>query len=44
MEINSNPLKKWRMTPVDSKAQDLWNEYSKYENSMFERTDTKIAP
>ncbi|MEQ8360199.1 MAG: polyphosphate kinase 2 [Cytophagales bacterium] len=44
MEINSNPLKKWRMTPVDSKAQDLWNEYSKYENAMFERTDTKIAP
>lgn len=44
LEINSNPLKRWRMTEVDSKAQELWAAYSKYEKSMFEKTDSKIAP
>jgi polyphosphate kinase 2 len=43
-EIKSNPLKRWKMTPVDERAQELWNEYSKYKTRMFDKTNTKIAP
>lgn len=43
-DINSNPLKKWKMTPVDQKAQELWDSYTDYKLRMFERTDTKLSP
>lgn len=43
-EIKDNPLKRWKMTPVDEKAQALWNDYSQYKLKMFEKTNTKIAP
>lgn len=43
-EIKSNPLKRWKMTPVDKKAQALWGEYTKYKKKMFEKTDTSLAP
>lgn len=43
-DIKSNPLKRWKMTAVDEKAQALWDEYSKYKSKMFETTDTKLAP
>lgn len=42
--ILSNPLKRWKMTPVDEKAQELWNEYTKYEMKMFTETDTETSP
>ena len=37
-EIKSDPLKQWKMTPVDEKAQGLWNVYTKYKKLMFENT------
>lgn len=43
-EIKDNPLKRWKITPVDEKAQALWNDYSQYKLKMFEKTNTKIAP
>lgn len=43
-EIKENPLKRWKMTPVDEKAQELWDDYTKYKVKMFDVTDTKIAP
>ena len=43
-EIKNSPLKRWKMTTVDEKAQALWNEYSKYKNRMFKTTDTDHAP
>lgn len=43
-EIKSNPLKKWKITPVDERAQELWDQYTKYKEKMFEKTDTKGAP
>ncbi len=43
-EIRSNPLKKWKITPVDLKAQELWEEYTKYKQKMWDHTDTKLAP
>lgn len=44
LEIKESPLKHWKMTPVDMKAQELWSDYSKYKTKMFKKTDTKISP
>ncbi|MEZ4952954.1 MAG: polyphosphate kinase 2 [Saprospiraceae bacterium] len=43
-EIKSSPLKKWKMTAVDEKAQSLWNEYTHYKNLMFEKTNLETSP
>lgn len=43
-EIKSNPLKRWKMTPVDAKAQELWDEYTSYKKTMFDQTSTGHAP
>lgn len=37
-EIKSDPLKQWKMTPVDEAAQGLWDEYTKYKRRMFDIT------
>lgn len=39
-----NPLKHWKMSPVDEKAQDLWNDYTFYKQEMFARTHTPYSP
>jgi len=43
-DIKSNPLKKWKMTAVDERAQELWDDYTTYKERMFEKTNTKHAP
>lgn len=43
-EIKNSPLKRWKMTPVDEKAQALWDEYTAYKKKMFEVTNTENAP
>jgi polyphosphate kinase 2 len=43
-DIKSSPLKRWKMTPLDERAQELWDEYSAYKEKMFAHTDTAIAP
>lgn len=43
-DIKNSPLKRWKMTPVDEKAQDLWDDYTSFKKKMFEVTNTKIAP
>lgn len=43
-EIKSDPLKQWKMTKLDEKAQVLWDQYTEYKNAMFERTNTAISP
>jgi polyphosphate kinase 2 len=43
-EIKNNPLKKWKMTELDEKAQALWDDYSFYKKKMFEETNSKHAP
>ena len=32
------------MTPLDKKAQDLWDDYTRYKQKMFDITDTQTAP
>ena len=43
-EIKSDPLKQWKMTKLDEKAQDFWDDYTVYKKSMFEKTNTEISP
>ena len=43
-EIKRNPLKKWKMTAVDERAQALWDNYTEYKEKMFEHTNTELAP
>lgn len=43
-EIKNNPLKQWKITPVDQKAQELWDEYTTYKKKMFKNTNTDYAP
>lgn len=40
----SNLLKQWKISPVDEKAQKKWNEYTKYKNKMFKKTNTQKNP
>jgi len=44
VDIKSNPLKQWKMTKLDEKAQILWEQYTEYKNAMFQKTNTKISP
>ena len=37
-DIKSNPLKQWKISKVDEKAQNLWDSYTGYKNKMFENT------
>ncbi|MEM6524571.1 MAG: polyphosphate kinase 2 [Bacteroidota bacterium] len=43
-DIQENPLKRWKMTPVDLKAQELWDVYTEYKEKMFAHTDTNDNP
>ncbi len=43
-EIKNDPLKQWKMTKVDEKAQELWDNYTTYKKTMFEETNTEISP
>lgn len=43
-DIKKSPLKRWKITPVDEMAQELWNDYTKYKVKMFAKTNTKNAP
>lgn len=43
-DIKSDPLKQWKMTKLDERAQDLWDQYTEYKNAMFEKTNTKNSP
>ena len=43
-EIKSDPLKQWKMTKLDEKAQDLWEQYTEFKNAMFSKTDTEASP
>ena len=43
-DIKNDPLKRWKITAVDKKAQALWDEYTLYKKKMFDQTNTKITP
>jgi polyphosphate kinase 2 len=43
-ERATNPLKQWKLSPMDIKARDLWVEYSRAKDRMFATTDTDLSP
>ena len=40
----SNPLKRWKFSPVDVKGQELWDRYTHYKEQMFSKTHTNFSP
>ena len=42
-DILNSPHKRWKYSEVDKKALSLWDEYTKYKEAMFERTQ-EAAP
>jgi len=43
-DIKTDPLKHWKMTKVDEKAQELWDTYTKYKKMMFENNKKGNIP
>jgi len=43
-ERKNNPLKYWKLSPIDLKAQELWDEITIYQDKMLNTTSTKKAP
>ena len=41
---NTDPTKRWKLSPMDLKSHDKWVEYSKAKDVMFAHTDIKQAP
>ncbi|MFV0387751.1 MAG: polyphosphate kinase 2 [Pyrinomonadaceae bacterium] len=39
-----NPLKQWKLSPIDAEAQDLWDKYTHFKEVMFSRTHTTFSP
>jgi len=43
-ERRKDPLKQWKISPVDEKAQELWDDYSAARDRMFRRSSFAFAP
>lgn len=39
-----DPVKRWKLSPMDLKSREKWVEYSKAKDDMFAHTDIKQAP
>jgi polyphosphate kinase 2 len=39
-----DPLKHWKLSPIDIKSLDMWDQYTDAKNAMFFHTDTADAP
>ena len=39
-----DPRKRWKLSPIDLKARNLWIEATRYRDKMFDLTSTKEAP
>lgn len=43
-ERRKNPLKQWKLSPVDEKGQQMWDRYTYYKEQMFSLTHTSFSP
>lgn len=43
-ERMTNPLKQWKLSPVDMQAQKMWDKITYYKEEMFSRTHTTYSP
>lgn len=41
---NSDPLKQWKLSPIDKASLDKWDDYTEAKEAMFFFTDTADAP
>ncbi|MEL0106076.1 MAG: polyphosphate kinase 2 [Rhodospirillales bacterium] len=39
-----NPMKNWKLSPMDVEARNRWIEYSKAKDEMFRYTDSELSP
>lgn len=39
-----DPLKQWKVSPIDTQATKFWESYSEARNAMFSRTHSPISP
>ncbi|WP_338749022.1 polyphosphate kinase 2 [Janibacter alittae] len=39
-----DPVRRWKLSPIDLESLDKWDAYTGAKEAMFERTDTKRAP
>lgn len=39
-----NPLKQWKLSPVDEKAQEMWDSYTRFKEEMFSKTHATFSP
>jgi polyphosphate kinase len=39
-----DPMKRWKLSPMDLEARERWVDYSRAKDEMFERTDIEQAP
>ena len=39
-----DPLKQWKLSPIDKESQGKWDEYTEAKEAMFFYTDTADAP
>jgi polyphosphate kinase 2 len=40
----TDPLKQWKISPIDQQAQIKWKDYSLARNAMLQKTSSKLAP
>lgn len=40
----TDPLKSWKLSPVDEKGQELWERYTHFKDEMFSKTHTMVTP
>jgi polyphosphate kinase 2 len=40
----TDPLKQWKISPIDEQAQKKWKQYSLARNTMLQKTSSKLAP
>ena len=44
LQRQTDPLKQWKLSPIDMASLDKWDEYTKAKEVMFFHTDTADAP
>jgi polyphosphate kinase 2 len=44
IERMQNPIKRWKLSPMDVQSRERWVEYSKAKDKMLDYTDSKHAP
>jgi len=40
----TDPLRQWKLSPMDVESYDRWYDYSRARDAMFAATDTQVAP